>query len=64
MERLQQAIAEAPFSYDSAQLRVTASFGIAWLQSASDTAEALLGRADQALYRAKDAGRDRVEYAA
>ncbi len=64
MERLQQAIAEAPFSYDSARLRVTASFGIAWLQSASDTAEALLGRADQALYRAKDAGRDRVEYAA
>lgn len=64
MERLQQAIAEAPFSYESARLRVTASFGIAWLQSASDTAEALLGRADQALYRAKDAGRDRVEYAA
>jgi len=38
----------------------TSSLGVAvWRQG--DTADALLGRADQALYRAKAGGRDRVE---
>jgi diguanylate cyclase (GGDEF)-like protein len=64
LERLQRVIAETPFSYHGSAVRVTASFGVAWLASTSDTAEDLLGRADEALYRAKDAGRDRVEYAA
>ncbi len=39
---------------------VTASFGVAELQPA-DTVEALLHRADEALYRAKTTGRNRVE---
>jgi diguanylate cyclase (GGDEF)-like protein len=44
------------------KLRVTASFGVAeWLREETD--EALLRRADEALYRAKDAGRNRVEAA-
>ncbi|HEX8304854.1 MAG TPA: sensor domain-containing diguanylate cyclase [Jatrophihabitans sp.] len=39
---------------------VTASFGIAELQPADATAENLLHRADQAMYRAKALGRDQV----
>ncbi|MCX5731135.1 MAG: diguanylate cyclase [Deltaproteobacteria bacterium] len=41
---------------------VTASFGVTEMQ-ADDTLEALLSRVDQALYRAKDAGRNQVQCA-
>jgi diguanylate cyclase (GGDEF)-like protein len=61
---LRRAIAEIPFTYAGSQIKVTASFGVAWLIAASDTDELLLSRADAALYSAKDAGRNRVQYAA
>lgn len=64
LERLQRAIAEIPFAYAGSPINVTASFGVAWLTGNSDTAEGLLSRADEALYSAKQAGRNRVEYAA
>jgi diguanylate cyclase (GGDEF)-like protein len=64
LERLQRAIAEIPFSYAGSSIQVTASFGVAWAAGAADTAERLLSRADEALYIAKQAGRNRVEYAA
>ena len=64
LERLQRAIAEVPIAFAGAAINVTASFGVAWLVVATDTAESLLSRADAALYSAKDAGRNRVEYAA
>jgi two-component system cell cycle response regulator len=41
-------------------LNVTISIGIARMEGADDTADALLHRADQALYRAKRSGRNRV----
>lgn len=41
--------------------RVTASFGVALYPTHADNAEALVRAADQALYRAKDNGRNRVE---
>jgi diguanylate cyclase (GGDEF)-like protein len=63
LERLRRAIAEIPFSHDDLVINVTASFGMAWLAHGSDTAEKLLGRADTALYSAKYAGRNRIEYA-
>lgn len=64
MERLQRLIPEIPFAHNGNRFRVTASFGVAWLASSSDTAEKLISRADDALYAAKFSGRDRVEYAA
>jgi two-component system, cell cycle response regulator len=41
-------------------LRVTASFGVVERGSGSDTEE-LVAAADEALYRAKRAGKDRIE---
>ena len=64
LERLQRAIAAVPVAFAGSAINVTASFGVAWLIAGSDTAESLLSRADAALYTAKDAGRNRVEYAA
>lgn len=54
-EKLRQILAESVFPGDRS---VTASFGVAVL-TATDTAETLIRRADQALYAAKAAGRNR-----
>lgn len=43
--------------------RLTVSIGMAAFQGAGDTLDAMLARADAALYRAKAAGRNRVEVA-
>lgn len=59
-EKLRLAIEQSDFSRG---LRVTASFGIAALQR-DETAEMAMKRADQALYAAKDGGRNRVVLAA
>jgi two-component system cell cycle response regulator len=61
-ERLRQQIEANPFtvSRSPGQLSITISIGIAKTDGADDTAEALLYRADQALYRAKRNGRNRV----
>ncbi|HEV2703403.1 MAG TPA: diguanylate cyclase [Steroidobacteraceae bacterium] len=64
VERLRQTIGEIPFEYEASEFRVTASFGVAWLEAGSESAEDLIGRADKALYTAKGSGRNRVEYAA
>ena len=58
-ERMREAIAEHDFPGVG---QVTASFGVA-VCCEEDTAETLLERADAALYRAKAAGRNRVEAA-
>jgi len=60
-ERLRECIAEAPFSINShTNIPVTASAGLATLVGPSDTVAALFKRADNALYAAKKAGRNRV----
>jgi diguanylate cyclase (GGDEF)-like protein len=56
-ERLRRAVAEEPFAGVGT---VTASFGLA-VYRPGDRPEDLLKRADEALYRAKDGGRNRVE---
>jgi two-component system cell cycle response regulator len=61
-ERLRQTVADAPFTISTkpGQLAVTISIGVTASEGKGDTAEALLRRADQALYRAKRDGRNRV----
>ena len=60
-ERLRSDVEKVPFATRSGdQIPVTVSIGLAQWQGASDTAEALIRRADQALYAAKRAGRNRV----
>lgn len=61
-ERLRQSVAGRPFSvpgYDE-PLEVTASVGVATFERVDDTCETILKRADQALYCAKQNGRNRV----
>jgi two-component system cell cycle response regulator len=42
------------------QVQVTASIGLATLEQAGESGDALVQRADEALYCAKRAGRNRV----
>ena len=63
IERLRRTVAKIPFVHEGKEFHVTASFGVAWFAVGRDSAEDLIGRADAALYAAKDRGRDRVEYA-
>jgi two-component system cell cycle response regulator len=61
-ERLRRRIAAEPFKIQQGarSVPVTLSIGIAALRGRDDTAVSLLKRADQALYRAKRDGRNRV----
>jgi diguanylate cyclase (GGDEF)-like protein len=59
-ERLRAAVATDPIPTDSGPLPVTVSIGVATLEASDTTADAILARADAALYQAKRAGRNRV----
>jgi len=61
-ERLRRRIAAEPFAIQKGakNVPVTISIGIAGLRDKNDTAASVLKRADQALYRAKRDGRNRV----
>jgi two-component system cell cycle response regulator len=61
-ERLRRRVASEPFMIQQGarHLEVTISIGIAGLSGVTDNAATILKRADQALYRAKRDGRNRV----
>lgn len=61
-ERLRCLIADTPFKVSApvGEIRVTVSIGVAVSGWVGDTPDALLRRADAALYEAKRAGRNRV----
>jgi two-component system cell cycle response regulator len=61
-ERLRRCICASPFHAPglAMPLDVTVSIGVASTEAGEDTAETLLKRADEALYEAKRAGRNRV----
>ncbi len=59
-ERINDALSQ-PFSVDGHQINATASIGIALNAPDSENPEEFLREADIAMYRAKDAGRARVE---
>ncbi|HEX2217072.1 MAG TPA: GGDEF domain-containing protein [Xanthobacteraceae bacterium] len=62
-ERIRLAFEAAALMVDDYELRATASIGVAIIQDPSDNLSSLLRQADQALYRAKTRGRNRVELA-
>ncbi len=57
-DSIREAIAGAPFRYGDKPLRITLSCGLSQLR-AIDTVDQLFERADQALYAAKQGGRNR-----
>ena len=61
-ERIRLHVSGSPFRVAGGEklLSVTISIGVAASQDDSDTPDALIKRADEALYAAKAAGRDRV----
>jgi two-component system cell cycle response regulator len=61
-DRLRKQLAQAEMSVNDTSLRVTASFGVTTaLPGEIWTEEALIRKADEALYMAKKSGRNRVE---
>jgi diguanylate cyclase (GGDEF)-like protein len=59
-DRVRRAFAEAAATVDGAPVNATASFGVSIIQDPNDNIMSLLTQADQALYRAKALGRNRV----
>src|SRR5216684_1067097 len=57
-------VATTPSSLSSSELSVTASIGVATSRRENPSAEEVMQAADKALYRAKAAGRNRIETAA
>lgn len=64
-ERLCHRTADAPFDIPTqgVQLPLTISIGVATMKAEDTDGMVMLERADQALYRAKNQGRNRVEIA-
>ena len=61
-ERMREAMERAPLETTVGGIAMTASFGVATIGGASFTGiDAMVAAADEALYRAKRAGRNRVE---
>lgn len=63
-QRLRDAVAKVPVALgDEKKLELTVSIGVAAISAPQETMQTLLKRADDALYRAKEAGRNRVCFA-
>ncbi|MBI4692722.1 MAG: GGDEF domain-containing protein [Gammaproteobacteria bacterium] len=62
-EQVRRQVETATFRYKDEHVPVTVSIGVANLDPVLDSMESLFERADKALYRAKDLGRNRVEAA-
>jgi diguanylate cyclase (GGDEF)-like protein len=59
-QRMHEAVGLVPVIYEGINISVTVSIGVASSYSPEEDAKFAIKRADVALYRAKDAGRDRV----
>lgn len=63
-ERVRQDIEKQPFPLSGTSVAVTVSIGVASVNYGADSVSELMRRADSALYRAKNSGRNRVVSAA
>lgn len=61
-ERLRKTIAEQKFNYDGKSIKITISLGVSEVKGKIKTPEDLVKKADSALYKAKETGRNKVEY--
>ena len=61
-ERMRRSVENNPFkiSHEAGQINKTISIGVSEIQGATDTVAGLLKRADDALYKAKNSGRNKV----
>ena len=59
-ERIRQMLDQLEMGADDKHIAITVSIGVAVLTSTDDTIESILKRADEALYRAKSSGRNKV----
>lgn len=58
--RIRERIAEAPFIFEGQTIAMTASLGLSEYRETVETPESLLAESDEALYSAKQSGRNRV----
>jgi diguanylate cyclase (GGDEF)-like protein len=63
-ERIRQVVERHAFTYDDLTLQITISIGVARILKEEKNENSLISRADQALYKAKKNGRNRVVYMA
>lgn len=61
-DRFRCSVAEKPIVHEGVEIPVTISIGVAVFDGNDETKEALLKRADEALYEAKETGRNKVVY--
>ncbi len=59
-ERLRQCVVDPPLSTDAGMMKITVSLGVGILDKECPDLDHLLQRADQALYKSKQDGRNRV----
>jgi diguanylate cyclase (GGDEF)-like protein/PAS domain S-box-containing protein len=60
-ERLRSYVADTPAQSSNETIPITVSIGIAMFGAGDDASDTIMARADDALYRAKESGRNRVE---
>ena len=60
-DKLRAVLAETPVDAGGVSIPIRASIGVAALSETMATPESLFAAADEALYRAKELGRDRTE---
>jgi diguanylate cyclase (GGDEF)-like protein len=63
-ERIRKAVANHTFIHEDQKIQIHISVGIARIHKQDRDEQKVVGRADMALYRAKDEGRNRVVYQA
>lgn len=60
VDKIRKAVEKSPFNFHGQPVQITLSLGIAEVQE-DDSIEGLFSRADKALYKAKELGRNRIE---
>ncbi len=61
LERLRKRLASLTIQFDDFKIKTSVSIGVAAHLDSEDDIESLLGRADEALYKAKHKGKNRIE---